>query len=60
MDTQTDKLERKIVRECNKEHETKYKLEDLMEWSSAPIDKRDDEIIYQLSYGLYLAFRIKK
>jgi hypothetical protein len=59
MTNQTEKLERKMVKECNLEHKTKYKLEDLMEWSSAPIDKRDDEIVYKLSYGLYLAFKSK-
>jgi len=57
---QTEKLERKIVRECNLEHKTKFKLDDLMEWSSSPIGKRDDEIIYKLSYGLYLAFKEPK
>lgn len=56
-DRTADQLERRIVRECNFEHKTKFKLKDLMEWSSAPIAPRDDEVQYKLSYGLYLAFK---
>lgn len=55
-----DRLDRKIIKEVNAEHGTKFKLPDLMEWSSAPIDKRDDETVYKLSYGLYVAFKNKK
>lgn len=59
-DRTADQLERRIVRECNREHGTKFKLADLMEWSSAPIDPRDDEVQYKLSYGLHLAFKKPK
>ena len=54
-----DKIERKTVRECNLEHGTKFKLEDLMEWSNAPIPPREDEVQYKLSNGLHLAFKKK-
>ena len=59
-DKQAEKHERRIVRECNLEHGTKFKLVDLMEWSSAPIAPREDEIQYKLSYGLHLAFKKKE
>ena len=58
--SQVERMEKKMVKECNQEHGTNFKLEDLMEWSSAPIDPRDGEVNYKLSYGLHLAFKIKK
>lgn len=52
-------FERELVWEANsllKIH--RLKLKDLQEWSSAPIEKRNDEtVIYSQVYKMFLAFK---
>ena len=51
-------LEKDIVKMINFKHGTKFKLADLMEWSTAPVKPAPNEVLYEAG-GYYCAFRIK-
>lgn len=54
-----DDLEKDIVKMVNFKHNTKFKLEDLMEWATSPVKAKDEtEILYEAG-GYYCAFKVK-
>jgi hypothetical protein len=53
------KLEREFVQELNLEHGTKYKGEQLMEWSTGKIAFRKGEKLYFVKKsGVYVAIKL--
>lgn len=54
-----DRLERDIVKIINFRHGTKFKLKDLMEWATTPIEAQEGEILYEAG-GYYCAFKLAK
>jgi len=52
-----DELEKHIVKMVNFKYRTKFKLADLMEWSTTPVTAQAGEVLYDAG-GYYCSFKI--
>lgn len=51
--------EKKMLKALNFEHKTKYKADQLMEWSTSKIEPREGEQVYHVKeYGVNIAIKI--
>lgn len=54
--SKADQFDLDIVKKVNFRHGTKFKLDDLMEWSTTPVKAQEGEVLYEIP-GYYCAFR---
>lgn len=52
-----DELEKDIVKRINFRHHTKFKLKDLMEWTTTPVEAQKGEVLLEAG-GYYCAFKV--